>query len=347
MRTHILTLLSASVLITACSNEPTQQQNTASSPSESTQISCAFDDLNAQLDQTLQQQIKQSINQNNHQLIDKTKLAELVSQFRINTSNITENNNTCSAQLSINIGNEILHLASQNAPLLKTGNPVDLITRSLNNSNIRFDGQNFVLPITYTVTNNTITISDNNFNQTSNLIAQAVLPAGVKDMISVNGREISREAALNQLLQPKPVPKLEETAQNDETTSADETWEDDTPTQPKPKKEVDTDSSNPNKPEILKPEPALNVISDSELDNARQANRTANYNIKYAWQKIPPDIQQSLTEDQRAWESNKRQSCRSVATKGKSSNERQYLQTQCDTRMTKERVEYLNGYSIE
>ena len=166
-------------------------------------------------------------------------------------------------------------------------------------------------------------------------------------MISVNGQEISREAALNQLLQPKPVPKLEETAQNNETTSADETWEDDTPTQPKPKKEVDTDASTSNKPEILKPEPALNVISDSELDNARQANRTANYNIKYAWQKIPPDIQQALTDDQRALESNKRQSCRSVATKGKSSNERQYLQTQCDTRMTKERVEYLNGYSIK
>ena len=54
-------------------------------------------------------------------------------------------------------------------------------------------------------------------------------------------------------------------------------------------------------------------------------------------------MQQDLVDEQREWESKKRANCRNAAAKGKSATESQYLQLQCDTRMTRERVQYLKG----
>ncbi|MDK4591722.1 lysozyme inhibitor LprI family protein, partial [Kingella kingae] len=62
---------------------------------------------------------------------------------------------------------------------------------------------------------------------------------------------------------------------------------------------------------------------------------------------ISPDIKQTLVAEQRDWESKKNVSCRNAAAKGGNAAESQYLQMQCDTRLTRERVQYLNGYSIE
>ena len=92
--------------------------------------------------------------------------------------------------------------------------------------------------------------------------------------------------------------------------------------------------------------PPQNRISDSELDEARRANREADQKIKSAWRNIDPEIQRDLMDEQRGWENKKRQSCRAAAAKGADKAGSQYLQLQCDTRMTRERVQYLKGYSI-
>lgn len=348
MKKNILALLSACALLVGCQDE-TAQQNSASAASAPTQISCSPSDLNAQLDQVLQQQINQTIQQYPHQWLDANKLAALVSQFHINTSNVnSSDNNSCVAQLNIGVGNEVLTVARTQAPLLKTPNPFDLITQELNGSNIRFDGQNFALPITYSVSpaNNAVSIQNNNFNQVSNLIARAILPAGIKDLITVNGREISKEAYLNQMLQPEQIPQIEEPVQETETVHAIETEESESFQQAQTN-DAGVELKPINSPEIIKPEPISSKISNTELDSARQANQLAGKSIKSAWQKIPADIQQNLVDEQKSWESKKRQSCRAAANKGKDGNERQYLQMQCDTRLTKERVQYLNGYSVE
>ena len=51
-------------------------------------------------------------------------------------------------------------------------------------------------------------------------------------------------------------------------------------------------------------------------------------------------------DEQRGWETKKQQSCRAAAARGADKADSQYLQLQCDTRMTRERVQYLKGYSI-
>lgn len=347
MKKSIFTLLCASTLLIACSPK---EDNSASSvaASQANQMACTPNNLNEQIDQILQQRIQQLTNKVNHQWIDHQKLSNIISQFHINANNPTpsENNLACTAELTIGVGSETLNLASQNAPLLQTPNPFDFITKQLNGLPIRFDGQNFVFPIQYAINNNTLTLNDNHFNQVSSVIANAILAAGIKDMIIVNGQEISKELALNQLLHPKPIAPVAPT--HNETPSMETTWAEDWAEETNYSAEENGVDLQPiNTPEVIQPETPANKISDNELNEARQAHHLADSAIKSAWQKIPSEIRQDLVEEQRAWENQKRQSCRSAASKGADSNERQYLQTQCDTRLTKERVQYLNGYSIE
>ena len=120
---------------------------------------------------------------------------------------------------------------------------------------------------------------------------------------------------------------------------------------PAPKTDaLDNSASAPAKPQPEKLTPPVekpNSVNSKELDAAREANGKADQAIKSAWRKIDPQVQQDLVDEQREWESKKRANCRNAAAKGKSATESQYLQLQCDTRMTRERVQYLKGYSIE
>lgn len=92
--------------------------------------------------------------------------------------------------------------------------------------------------------------------------------------------------------------------------------------------------------------PAKPRINDDELDKVRKAHNQADQDIKSSWKKISPEIQKELVEEQKSWERNRNQRCRQAASAGKDESEANKLYMQCDTRMTKERVKNLEGYSI-
>ena len=83
------------------------------------------------------------------------------------------------------------------------------------------------------------------------------------------------------------------------------------------------------------------------MNDAIDAHNQANDSIRSAWRNIDPTIQQDLVDEQRDWERRKATSCGNAAAKGNSAVESQYLRMQCDTRLTRERVQYLKGFSIE
>ncbi len=87
-------------------------------------------------------------------------------------------------------------------------------------------------------------------------------------------------------------------------------------------------------------------VSDDELDNVRKAHSQADQEIKSSWKKITPEIQKELVEEQKSWEKQRNQRCRQAAAAGADESEANKLYMQCDTRMTKERVKNLEGYSI-
>ena len=362
MKQTALAAFCAALVLTACSqSDPAQPAaSAASAASAVANSSCEMPALASQVKQIVQDTIgnnaKRLANANDY--IDADKLIALAAQLNVTASNAQAGQmpETCQAQVAIAIPENLIKQAQTNAPLLQSEAPQDIISRHLTGGNGTFSNHTLSFPLNYAVKNNQFAPTDNNLTGAANLLADALAAYGVKDTLNINGKNVSRAEALK-LLKQKDQPKAEEAS-----IPAPQTVPpiDDIPEPPKPedlRKAVpapktdaldnDNAASAPAKPQPEKLTPSADKPNSKELDAAREANGKADQSIKSAWRKIDPQIQQDLIEEQRTWEGKKRSNCRNAAAKGKSATESQYLQLQCDTRMTRERVQYLKGYSIE
>ena len=363
MKQTALAAFCAALVLTACSqSDPAQPAaSAASAASAVANSSCEMPALDSQVKQIVQDTIgnnaKRLANANDY--IDADKLIALAAQLNVTTSNAQAGQmpETCQAQVAIAIPENLIKQAQTNAPLLQSEAPQDIISRHLTGGNGTFSNHTLSFPLNYAVKNNQFTPTDNNLSGAANLLADALAAYGVKDTLNINGKNVSRAEALK-LLKQKDQPKAEEASMPapQAVPPIDNIPEPPKPEDlrkavPAPKTDaLDNSASAPAKPQPEKLTPPVekpNSVNSKELDAAREANSKADQSIKSAWRKIDPQIQQDLVEEQRAWEGKKRSNCRNAAAKGKSATESQYLQLQCDTRMTRERVQYLKGYSIE
>lgn len=363
--TTLAAALATALTLAACSKNdtPPQAASAASAASAVASTSCEMPALDSQVKQTIQTALTNNAKRlaNANDYIDADKLIALAAQLNVTVTNPQAGQMpaTCQAQVAIAIPENLIKQAQTNAPLLQSEAPLDIINQHLTGSNSTFSDHTLSFPLNYSAQNNQFSPTDNNLTGAANLLADALAAYGVKDTLNINGKNVSRAEALK-LLKQKDQPKAEEAS-----IPAPQTVPpiDDIPEPPKPedlRKAVpapktdaldnDNAASAPAKPQPEKLTPSADKpsnISNKELDAAREANSKADQSIKSAWRKIDPQIQQDLVEEQRAWEGKKRSNCRNAAAKGKSATESQYLQLQCDTRMTRERVQYLKGYSIE
>ena len=363
MKQTALAAFCAALVLTACSqSDPTQPAaSAASAASAVANAGCEIPALDSQVKQIVQDTIgnnaKRLANANDY--IDADKLIALAAQLNVTTSNAQAGQmpETCQAQVAIAIPENLIKQAQTNAPLLQSEAPQDIISRHLTGGNGTFSNHTLSFPLNYAVKNNQFTPTDNNLSGAANLLADALAAYGVKDTLNVNGKNVSRAEALK-LLKQKDQPKAEEASipAPQAVPPIDNIPEPPKPEDlrkavPAPKTDaLDNSASAPAKPQPEKLTPPVekqNNVSDKELNAAREANGKADQSIKSAWRKIDPQVQQDLVDEQREWESKKRANGRNAAAKGKSATESQYLQLQCDTRMTRERVQYLKGYSIE
>ena len=58
------------------------------------------------------------------------------------------------------------------------------------------------------------------------------------------------------------------------------------------------------------------------------------------------DVKQQILGEQRAWIQSKKLNCQQAAASADNTAQAEYLRLQCETRMTRERTQYLRGYSI-
>lgn len=134
-----------------------------------------------------------------------------------------------------------------------------------------------------------------------------------------------------------------EAAEAAKLRAAAEAKKDATPKQP----EIQRDFTKAQQPPLTPNRtPSANTQDDDELESVRKAHRNADQEIKSSWKKISPEIQKELVEEQKSWEKQRNQRCRQAAAGAGSEAEANKLYMQCDTRMTKERVKNLEGYSI-
>lgn len=357
MKKTFVVALCAGLVLAACSDRNSDNQATSTASAGAVDI-CANpalpEQIKLQVQNDFNEYAKNIVKNDGHAWIDATKLAELASNLSVETSDAKTVGLSCQAQVRITLAKPVLDVAEANAPLLQIDTPVALINQGIQGSNSRFDGTVLTVLLNYSVQNNNgqfaYTVSDQNLNSAVRTLSEALVAYGVKDMLNINGQTVSREQALAMLKAPKPVaiasapvmvPTMMDVQPIDNTV----------PEPPKSEELAGNSLTNGTQaaPEVMLPEQqsASSHIQNSDLEEARKANSQADQSIKSAWRKISPDIQQSLLEEQRNWESKKRQSCRSAGAKGADVAEIQYLQMQCDTRLTRERVQYLNGFSIE
>ena len=362
MKQTALAAFCAALVLTACSqSDPAQPAaSAASAASAVANAGCEIPALDSQVKQIVQDTISNNAKRlaNANDYIDADKLIALAAQLNVTASNAQAGQmpETCQAQVAIAIPENLIKQAQTNAPLLQSEAPQDIISRHLTGGNGTFSNHTLSFPLNYAVKNNQFTPTDNNLTGAANLLADALAAYGVKDTLNVNGKNVSRAEALK-LLKQKDQPKAEEASMPAPKVVPPI----DIPEPPKPEDlrkavpapktdALDNSASAPAKPQPEKLTPPVekpNSVNSKELDAAREANGKADQAIKSAWRKIDPQVQQDLVDEQREWESKKRANCRNAAAKGKSASESQYLQLQCDTRMTRERVQYLKGYSIE
>ena len=268
----------------------------------------------------------------------------------------------CTAQVSIAIPEATFRLAQTNAPLLQSDDPAAIINRRIQGGTASFQGLALSFPIRYSVSVDgsqqaAFTYNDSSLNDGAHLLATVLLPAGVKDLLKIDGKTVKREDALRRLAnaepetasepEAKPVKPLEnpdpiaDVLEKKQEQAAEKP--EDKPAPPPAKAET----PSAKEAEALSPEEPESRISQGEIDQARRAHASAGQSLKSAWKNIDPAVQQSLVDEQREWESKKNRNCAKAAAKGGSTAESQYLGMQCDTRMTKERIEYLRGYSIQ
>ena len=356
---NLIFALCATLSLAACSQK--EDATTTSVPSSASAVALAACDtpkLKDQIQQVLQQSItaqaQQIVNADERQFIDPDKLNYAATQLQLSISNIQPERmpNTCQAQISISIPPELNEQIQRNMPFISQSIfAVPNQQQLANNQRVQVYNNQFSFTLHYSTANDQFTALNDTLPAAMNLLTNTLLPVSIKDTLVIDGKTMTRDEALQYFshsnhsdkhpIASAPRPPKDLASFHDES---DNNEPQDILSPPQP-----SSDSQDIQPEKLSPPEATpsNRVSENDLNSARQANAQADQSIKSAWHKIPSDIQKDLINEQRAWEQKKQKSCRNAATKGNTAIDSQYRQLQCDTRMTRERIQYLNGYSID
>ena len=338
------TLVSLAVIgsfaLAACSHSDKNDNAAASAASAASAAACqnpAYTTaIQTQFKQALATAQQQALRSGNGEYIDAQKLADLDKQIGISLTESGATSSGCQAKISISIPKTLLEQAEHYEP-------ADSIAQKLVGSNIQFNGETLTIPFNFTANGDNINGNSQTLSQVAQILTDVLLPAFVKGKLEIDGKTLSRDQALKLVLNP---PKTE--AASEPATTAEPV---EVPTISENTDENSSDSDTPPAaPQKLTPPDSGNSksrISRQDLNDAIDAHNQANDSIRSAWRNIDPTIQQDLVDEQRDWERRKATSCGNAAAKGNSAVESQYLRMQCDTRLTRERVQYLKGFSIE
>ena len=347
MKKTLIVSLTTLALLAACSDKKEEQAN-AVNCGDPAVLQNARDNIL----QTIKEEARKYSQNDSRQYVDADKVIAAGSDLNISLSDAKSNSNgtspTCTAVLNIQIPEPVIKVARDNQTLVYYPQNLDSILqqRTGGNTGLSFDANGLfkqVLNYTPAPTQNagiTVNYADSNLTNAGQTLTATLLPYGVKSILMMGGKPVPREEALKQLavaasaLTEAPAPS----------------------NQPDPRAILEDNSASgifapaatTPSPETLAPKteaPAAN-IAPAELDQARGNNSQADADINRAWERLDQTVQKELLNEQRDWIHSKNNSCRSAAARAGNADEAEYLKLQCDTRMTRERIQYLKGYSI-
>ena len=346
MKKTLIVSLTTLALLAACSDKKEEQAN-AVNCGDPAVLQNARDNIL----QTIKEEARKYSQNYSRQYVDADKVIAAGSDLNISLSDAKSNSNgACTAVLNIQIPEPIMKAARDNQTLVYYPQNLDNILqqRTGGNTGLSFDANGLfkqVLNYIPAPTQNagiTVNYADSNLTNAGQTLTATLLPYGVKSILMMGGKPVAREDALKQLAvaasalteapapssQPDPRAILEDNSASGIFTPAAPT--------------------GTSAPETLAPKadaPAAN-IAPAELDQARGNNSQADADINRAWERLDQTVQKELLNEQRDWIHSKNNSCRAAAARAGNADEAEYLKLQCDTRMTRERIQYLKGYSI-
>lgn len=279
--------------------------------------------------------------QDSRQYIDADKIIAAGSDLNIEITDAAadEGSGACRAKLSIGVPPAVLERSHANAPLVYGSQDVNtVLQRHTAEGGLAYNGNGvFSQNLRYKAAAGeggvSVSLADD-LNNAADAVSALLLPYGVKSHVLVDGRPVSREDALKQL-------KGEPVAQDPASL----------PQEIDPQGILDNNSASSvfdNPAETITPQdtqPAPGP-APSEVEQARSSHAAAESEINQVWNRMDQAVRKELVEEQREWINQKTNSCRQAAARAGDAAQAEYLQLQCSTRMTRERIQYLKGYSI-
>ena len=293
---------------------------------------------------TIKREARSFARSDSRQFIDADKVIAAASELDITLEGMKEvregNKTFCRADVLIQIPSDISDAADTNSPLIYGDTSVrELVEQKIMGSQTALSGNRFALPLRYTPTAEGIRFEDNTLATTAQTLSTALLPYGVKSIVLIDGKPVSKEDAIkiirNSAHSEPPEADPEDILENNAASQ----------TEGVPQDLIGLETAT----EILNPNAAAREtvsLAHSDLENARAANRQAEAEITGVWSSMERGVQQGMLDEQREWIQRKMQNCTHAAAAADSPAQAEYLQLQCDTRMTRERTQYLRGFTI-
>ena len=188
-------LILSTILLAACSKEEPKAALDCAQPATLQNIRTTIED-------TLKQQARSFARNDNRQFVDADKIiaAGLELETLLEDPKETEDDGKaiCRANLKIRIPDTILKTAIDNSPLIYGDLGLNqFIERKIMGSNLSYNGGTFSTALSYTPNQNKeVTFEDNTLNTTAQIISSALLPYGVKSIVMIDGKAVSKEDAL-------------------------------------------------------------------------------------------------------------------------------------------------------
>ncbi|PSJ79938.1 lysozyme inhibitor LprI family protein [Neisseria iguanae] len=344
MYRKLLALTLSAGLLAACGDDSTKQNTTAD-------LVCTDPVIVQSVRNTIQDIIKQEARafarNDSRQFVDADKIIAAGSLLDItleDAQTIREGNKTlCSAGLRIVIPTDIANSAATNSPLIYGNTTIrEIIEQKITGSILSYSGNSFTTTIHYTPKKTDgVSLEDNAVTLTAQTLYAALLPYGVKSIVMIDGKAVSKEEALRpnttESFDEPPEADPEDILENNAASQSDGV----------PQDLIGLDSHT----EIISPNTdhssQNSSFSINDLENARAQNRQAEAEINGVWNSMEHGVQQGMLDEQRSWIQSKSQNCLQAAAPADNPAQAEYLQLQCDTRMTRERTQYLRGFTIQ
>lgn len=306
--------------------------------------SAVLQDIRGSIQETLTQEARSFAREDGRQFVDADKIIAAAYGLAFSLEHASETQEGgrtfCIADLNITVPSETLADAEANSPLLYGETALSDIVQQKTGGNVEFKDGVLTAAVRFLpVKDGQTAFIDNTVGMAAQTLSAALLPYGVKSIVMIDGKAVKKEDAVRILSgkAPEPPSKTPEDILEHNAAASDAG--------------VPQAAEGAPEPEILHPDDGERAntvtVSQGEVEEARVQNQRAESEITKLWGGLDTDVQKELVGEQRKWAQEKISNCRQAAAQADGKEYAEYLKLQCDTRMTRERIQYLRGYSID